>query len=222
MIRLAGVDLVPHLSGALHAPEYDCLLVADLHFEKGSNFAARGQHLPPYDTRATLAGLKAALAAFSPRRLILLGDSFHDGDAESRIHADDMEMIRAMTSVHQVIWVTGNHDMELPRGLGGTVVDGLEMGPLRLVHIPSRPDGRAEIAGHLHPVAAITQRGRRLRRRCFVGNGERLVLPAFGAYAGGLNVLAEPFAPIFPRADFTAHMIGARGVHAFPAAKLSA
>ncbi len=92
-IALGGLDFIPDLSGALYVPEFDTLIVADLHLEKASSIARRGVHLPPYDTRATLAQLALAIEASNPRRLIFLGDSFHDSDAGSRIARDDVERL---------------------------------------------------------------------------------------------------------------------------------
>jgi uncharacterized protein len=221
MIRLGGMELDPDLSGVLRVPDYDALLVADLHFEKGTSFATRGIHLPPHDTRATLDALEAVLAAHKPKKLIALGDSFHDTRAGERLDPADMARIRKLSDRCEVIWITGNHDDELPEGVGGKTTSELALGPLTLRHIPSPPDGTLEIAGHLHPVASITRHGRRVRARCFIGDEYRLVMPAFGAFTGGLHVLSPAFAQIFPRSDFTAWMIGTRAVHAFPAAALS-
>lgn len=221
MIRLDGMELHPDLSGALHVPDYDALLVADLHFEKGSSFAARGIHLPPLDTRATLDALEAVIARHKPQKLLALGDSFHDTRAGDRLDPADMARIRNLSNLCDVIWLTGNHDSELPDGLHGTTAAELALGPVTLRHIPSSPDGTIEIAGHLHPVAAITRHGRRVRTRCFIADETRLVMPAFGAFTGGLHVLSPAFAAIFPRSDFTAWMIGSRAVHAFPAKALS-
>lgn len=221
MITLDGMALIPDLSGALYAPDYEALLVADLHFEKGSSFAARGIHLPPLDTRATLGALEAVITRHKPQKLIALGDSFHDTRAGERIDPTDMARIRALSNLCDVIWLTGNHDGELPQGVGGSTAAELALGPVILRHIPSAPDGTAEIAGHLHPVAAITRHGRRVRARCFIGDESRLVMPAFGAFTGGLHVLSPAFATIFPKPHFTAWLIGTRAVHAFPASALS-
>ena len=60
---LGRLALVPDLSGALYLPDERTLVVADLHLEKGSAYAARGVLLPPYDSAATLAALARADAA---------------------------------------------------------------------------------------------------------------------------------------------------------------
>lgn len=220
-IRLAGVELLPDLTGALYMPDDRTLIAADLHFEKGSSRRANGVHLPPYDTRSTLALLAHAVARWRPERLVLLGDSFHDEQGPKRLDAADMAGIDALGQAAEIIWITGNHDPVLDADLPGTVAHEMWLGPLVLRHEP-HPGVANEIAGHLHPVAAVQRRGRRLRRRCFASDSERLILPAFGAYAGGLSVLAEPFAPLFAGRGFTAWLIGRNAVHRVPATALLA
>ena len=220
-IQLAGVDLVPDITGALYMPDTRTLIAADLHFEKGSSRGGRGVHLPPYDTRSTLALLASAVARWRPDRLILLGDSFHDERGPGRLDGADFASIAALARATEIIWITGNHDPVLDAGLPGTVAKEIWLGPLVLRHEP-RVGAAGEIAGHLHPVAAVARRGRKLRCRCFAGDGERLILPAFGAYTGGLSVLAEPFAPLFAGRSFTAWLIGRGAIHRIPATGLLA
>jgi hypothetical protein len=219
-IEAAGAAFTADVSGALWCPDAGALVVADLHFEKGTARAARGVHLPPYDTRATLAALSSALNRYRPRRLIALGDSFHDCGGPGRLDEADLRAIRSLSDAIEVLWVTGNHDPEIPAFVGGRVVSEVALGEVVFRHEP-QPGGHAEVAGHLHPVAAVTSRGRRLRRRCFVSDGQRIVLPAFGAYTGGLNVLSEPFRALFAGRDFAVWMIGRDAVHRVPGRRLA-
>jgi DNA ligase-associated metallophosphoesterase len=186
-------------SGALWIAGERVMVVADLHFEKGSAYAARGQLLPPYDTRETLARLTAEAMRLRPRALVLLGDSFHDGRGEDRLAETDATALRALAAVTELIWVVGNHDADGPRALPGAVVADLALAGLVLVHEPAEGPRAGEVAGHLHPCAKIKLRSGSVRRRCFATDGERLVLPAFGAYAGGLNVRDQAFARLFRR-----------------------
>ena len=186
-------------SGALWLEATRTLVVADLHFEKGSAYAARGQLLPPYDTGETLRRLEAEIAATAPERLVFLGDSFHDGRALERISGGDAERLRIMARWRSLVWIVGNHDAEGPGGLPGESAETLTIGALVLRHEPRPGPQPGEVAGHLHPSARITALGRSVRRRCFVTDGERLILPAFGAYAGGLNVRDAAFADLFVR-----------------------
>ncbi len=218
-ISLGGVDFIPSLSGALYAPDFGALLVADLHLEKGTSLARRGVHLPPYDTRESLNQLSAALAEVRPARLIFLGDSFHDGNARDRIDAGDLAVLRAITSSVETVWITGNHDPAPPQDIGGSIVEEMALGPVMLRHEAGTLRAEeAEISGHLHPAATVHARGHRIRCRCFIANGQRMVMPAFGSYTGALSVRAEPFTRLFD--GFDVWMIGTKTIHRFSGSKV--
>ena len=189
--------LTPLPEGALWWQSERVLIVSDLHLEKGSAFAKRGQMLPPYDTSATLTRVEQLCAKWQPAIIVSLGDSFHDRSAELRLSEQDTERICALTSAYDWVWVEGNHDPDPPAHLGGRADKALEIGALVFRHEPT--GARGEISGHLHPVAKVSGRsGRTVRRKCFVTNGEALVMPALGAFTGGLNVLHPAFEPVFP------------------------
>jgi uncharacterized protein len=207
-ISMAGVSLVADCSGALYWPDEGLLAIADLHLEKGSSFAARGVLLPPYDTAATLAGVARLVTRYAPRTVVALGDSFHDGEGPARIAAADRATLTALQRGRDWIWIAGNHDPDRPDGLGGSFCGLLAIGALIFRHAPTGAPG--EIAGHLHPVARVSARGRSMSRRCFASDGARLVMPAFGAFAGGLNVRHRAFADVFGTLAFTAHLLGRR------------
>ncbi len=219
-IPLGGLDLIPDLSGALYVPDFNTLLVADLHLEKGSSLARRGVHLPPYDTRESLLQLRAVIEALRPRCVIFLGDSFHDGEARQRIGDDDLQLLRQLTFSQDTIWISGNHDPHPPRDVGGSVASEVSLGPLTLRHEPrALRHGEFEIAGHLHPAAAVAHRGLLLRCRCFAAGERRAVMPAFGSYTGALSVLAPPFAGLFGPSYFV-WMLGNRSIHKFPSSRV--
>ncbi len=196
-LHLRGELLTPLPEGGLWWAQERTLVVSDLHLEKGSSFATRGQMLPPYDTSATLAIVETLCTQLKPERVISLGDSFHDRKAETRLSEDDASRIRQLTSKHDWVWVEGNHDPDPPAHLGGRAAKVLKMGDIIFRHEPTGECG--EIAGHLHPCAKVLSRVRALRRRCFATDGERLIMPALGAFTGGLNVLNEAYAPCFPQ-----------------------
>ena len=204
---LGRLAVVPDLSGALYLPDERTLVVADLHLEKGSAYAARGVLLPPYDSAATLALLGAAIARYQPARVIALGDSFHDRGAEARIDDSCLASLRALQADRDWLWISGNHDPQISAAMGGTVLDELEISGVALRHEPSHAATRPEIAGHLHPAAKVRMRGRALRRRCFALSPTRCVMPAMGAYAGGLNVRDAAFRPLFGL-GLCAHILG--------------
>jgi DNA ligase-associated metallophosphoesterase len=194
-----GAEVTMRASGALWLADAGALVVADLHLEKGSAYAARGQMLPPYDTRETLARLRAEAAALAPKTVILLGDTFHDRRSEERLAGEDAAQLRELAAGRTLVWVVGNHDADGPRTLPGDTVDELNLSGLRLRHEPQGGAQPGEVAGHLHPAAKVRAPRGTLRRRCFVTDGERIVLPAFGAYAGGLNVRDAAFTGLFAR-----------------------
>ena len=207
-ITIGGVDLAVDPAGALYWPSEGLLVVADMHLEKGSSFARHGVFLPPYDTATTLARLGEVITRYQPRTVFALGDSFHDGDGPARLGADDRAKLTGLQRGRDWIWIAGNHDPDPATGIGGKLLSELSVGPLVFRHEPSPAGGEAEIAGHLHPMARINARGRSLSRRCFASDGQRVVMPAFGAYTGGLNVRAPAFAEVFATLAFTAHMLG--------------
>jgi len=217
-IDLSGHTAVLDLTGAMYLPEDDTLLVADLHFEKGSSFARRGMMLPPYDTRETLSALSDAVFRFDPRTVIALGDSFHDIGGPERLGDEERATLTQVQAGRDWIWVTGNHDRILPDSIGGQVVEEMVLGPLTLRHEPME-GAQTEIAGHLHPVGKVVMRGRSTRRRCFLTDGSRCIMPALGAYAGGLNACDAAFKPLFPK-GFTAHLIGQERIYAIAKAML--
>ncbi len=219
LVRVADEVCVLRCSGAMYVVDHDVLIVADLHFEKGSAYAARGQMLPPYDSAATLTRLEAAVAAINPRAVVLLGDSFHDRGAVPRMAAGDRARLERLAAGRDWIWLEGNHDREalIPQTpadkLPGEVVETLRLGTLRLVHEPEAGDQPGEVAGHLHPCVRVAAHGRGVRRACFITDGRRIILPAFGAFTGGLNVRDPAIAGLFASPPMAA-ALGRDRVHA--------
>jgi uncharacterized protein len=220
-VQVAGTTLLADPDGALFWPEEKILVVADLHLEKGSAFAKRGVLLPPYDTASTLARLARLVEHYAPRLLIALGDSFHDDGGPLRMSDLDRIKLKGLQRGRDWVWIAGNHDPDLPPDIGGRFADTLAIGGLTFRHQPSERESAGamdgEIAGHLHPVARVAQRGRAVSRRCFAADGRRLVMPAFGAYAGGLNVRDAAICGLFDALAFTAHMLGAQRLYAISA-----
>lgn len=196
--KLGGVAAAAHPEGALWLAEAKTLIVSDLHLEKGSSFALRGQMLPPYDTHAALMKLDALMRRLAPDIVVSLGDSFHDRGGPARMHYEDRALLQDMIGRCDWIWVEGNHDGKAAETLGGVAREDLHLGALILRHHPRAGAAPGEIAGHLHPCARVSGRGRSVRRRCFATDGARLVMPAFGAFTGGLNICDDAFAPLFP------------------------
>ena len=197
--EICGTGFLVQREGALWHEDERMLIVADLHLEKGSAFAERGRGLlPPYDTGATLALLESLIARLDPKCVVALGDSFHDSGAGARMHERDLEKLRALQNGRDWLWVKGNHDPDPPSCVSGEWHAEFRFG---------------EIAGHLHPVAKIVVRGESVRRRCVASDGMRAILPAFGVYAGGLNVRDRAFDGLFAEDSLSAWMLGATGIY---------
>ncbi len=190
-------------AGVLAWPARRLIVVADLHLEKGSAFAAgpNARFVPPYDTRETLQRLGLALRRWRPARLVALGDSFHDRGGAARLGAEDAALLGRMLEGIETLWVLGNHDPVAPVGLPGQAVPEWAEGPVTLRHQarPGPPPPGAEISGHFHPKATMATRCGGVTRPCFVTDGRRLLLPAFGAYTGGLDAADPAIAGLFPR-----------------------
>ena len=216
-VSINDVTFAADLSGALFWEDESLLVVSDLHLEKGSSFAARGVLLPPYDTAATLGRLADVVARHDPRMVIALGDSFHDCNAHERLSDADRGTLTGLQAGRDWIWISGNHDPVLPSSLGGMVATEVAIGPIAFRHEPTGAFG--EIAGHLHPKARVAARGRAMERRCFASDGERAVMPAFGAYTGGLSIRDAAFAKIFQSLEFMAHVLGDNRLHAIAASR---
>ena len=213
IIEVNGERVLLDASGAAFLPASRALVVADMHLEKGSSYARSGQLLPPYDSRATLLKLAEAAGRHRPAIIIALGDSLHDGEAEGRIGAEERGLIEALGAAADLLWIAGNHDPNPPAWAGGKVLREIALGGLTLRHEPQALFHDGEVAGHLHPCATAAKWGRSVRRRCFVSDGLRLLLPAFGAYAGGLDVREDAIAGLFA-GPYHAYMLGRARVYA--------
>ncbi len=212
-ITVNGETLLLDACGAAFAKAHSTLIFADLHLEKGSSYARGRQFLPPYDTADTLARMARAITRHKPARVIALGDSFHDGQAGERVASQDQALLESLGACTHFTWITGNHDPHPPAWLAGEVVESLRLGGLLLRHEPLDAFEPGEVAGHLHPCARVAKWGRSVRRRCFVSDGLRLILPSFGAYTGGLDVGDGAIASLFA-GSFHAYMLGTRRVYA--------
>jgi uncharacterized protein len=218
-IQVAAADcsLTLDHSGALFIQSSRLLVVSDLHLEKGTSWGRRGIFLPPYDTAVTLALLASAVDRYRPDGLIFLGDSFHDMGGPQRLREEDRHHLDVITSRQDTWWITGNHDPELAEGLCGKSCEELAAGGFLFRHVPQAVRSDAfEISGHLHPVASVSGRGRSVRRRCFAADHGRMILPAFGAYTGGLNIRDVAFKGLFDPKTFAAHVIGDKQIYSFP------
>jgi hypothetical protein len=222
----AGHELALGPTRALYWPGERALLVADLHLEKASWFAARGQMLPPYDSRDTLERLADAVKVTGARRVITLGDNFHDDAGALRLDAHCTGMLEALTRSLDWVWIIGNHDEGLaglgPKGFGGAIVPELEVGGVILRHEARAGETAPELSGHYHPKLRVNVRNRHIARPCAVlarhsSGAERMILPAFGTLTGGLDASApEIRAALSPARSIEALMPAKGRIARFP------
>lgn len=206
LIRFAGEVFAPLASGALYWPGVEALLVADLHLEKLSSFARSGQFLPPYDTGMTLAQLERDITLSGATKVFALGDSFHRDEGTRTLLDQDRKHLRRLTGSLEWVWLSGNHD-PAPHALGGVCASQLAVSGCVMRHEPRRGEPGL-IAGHLHPAARVALNGKSARRPCFVWDQDLMILPAYGASTGSLNILSSAFEGLFDRASQQVMMIG--------------
>ena len=194
-LSFAGDEWLLTTSRALYWPRERALLVADLHLEKGSFFAKHGQFVPPYDSRETLERVALAIRETGARRVITLGDNFHDSAGSTRLEDHACGMLEALTKAVDWVWITGNHDPDMEARCGGTLVEEIEVGGMILRHRAKKGETRPELSGHYHPRLQLKVHRRHIRRPCAVVSANdgpdgrpsgRMILPAFGAYTGGM------------------------------------
>ena len=171
---------------ALVWPARKALIVADLHLEKASWFAARGQMLPPYDSQATLDRMATVIQETGVKEAWCLGDNFHDVDGPNRMSAKASALLANLTQMCDWHWITGNHDEVLPPQIGGSVFEEAEVDGLILRHHAAALETRPELSGHFHPKIRASARGRGVTRACFVRGATKLIFPSFGAFTGGM------------------------------------
>jgi DNA ligase-associated metallophosphoesterase len=180
-----GITLHARPSGALYWPDACLLIVSDMHLGKSARLSAvGGAQLPPYETRETLQRLDDDIAAATTDRVICLGDSFDAPGIDAILPEEEQLWITRLQAGREWIWITGNHD-PAPVSLSGEHRATHQEGPLEFRHIAS-PGAMAEVSGHYHPKARLVVRGRRYSRPCFLIDSQRLIVPAYGAFTGGL------------------------------------
>ena len=194
--EFAGHELVLLKNNALYWPSEAALLLADLHLEKGSWYAQTGQMLPPYDSRETLERIADAVKVTGARRVITLGDNFHDDAGANRLDAYATGMLESLTRALDWVWITGNHDEEMSRAFGAELTSEMELSGVVLRHEAKAGEIRPELSGHYHPKMRLRVRNRHISRPCAVLSkrktaGDRMIAPAFGAFTGGMDAGAS-------------------------------
>jgi uncharacterized protein len=185
--RFAGHEFRICGGTALFWPARCALIVADLHLEKASWFAQRGQMLPPQDSLATLEKIATLITSTGAHEIWCLGDNFHDDDGAYRMQSQARDVLAGMTTRLDWHWITGNHDEHLPKSVGGTICAEAEVAGIFLRHQADPQDLRSEMSGHFHPKYRASGKRGGVTRACFVRSASKLILPSFGALTGGLH-----------------------------------
>ncbi len=207
-------SLIADTSGALIWPEKRTVVFSDLHLEKGSWFAKQNIPLPPYDTLDTLNRIENVINRFNPIRIISIGDSFHDDNWIVRIPKDQRDRILNLTNNYEWLWIEGNHDPSGALPLGGITIPYYFDAPLTFRHEAKKGSPIGEISGHYHPKARIRLSNKSFTSRCFITDKKRIILPAFGSFTGGLNVMDAAISTFF-KDDFKILLLGSK-VRQFP------
>ena len=220
-LHFAGQDLLLDPIGGLYWPAERLLAVADLHLEKGTAAARAGSLLPPWDTTATLDRLETLIAKHRPRTVVALGDSFHDRWGFTRMAPPDAARLLALADATDFVWVLGNHDPAPAPGLAGLSTACWSHRGLDFCHQARASHHGPELVGHHHPKATIPTRAGHVTRPCFVAGDHRLMLPALGAFTGGLDVASPAIARLFPGGGCV-HLLGRDRLFSFPLTRVAA
>jgi len=207
-LSVGSANVAAMTSGALWWAKERLLAVSDLHLGRTERQARLGGGLlPPYETEDTLNRLETVIGETSARTIVLVGDSFDDLTAAEEIADQISERLLRMAAGRKFVWVAGNHDpgsVDLP----GSNMSTYRHGDLMFRHI-AKPGAEGEISGHYHPKARFRLKGQFISRPCFLADDQRIILPAFGTYTGGLDIQNPAFDRVFP-GDCQAILTGRR------------
>ena len=202
-IKTRAGALVLDARKVAYIPATRTLLVADMHFEKGSYLQSYGgSALPALDTHDTIERLCDIAADYAPARIIALGDSFHDINAYERLQAQSAQRLNALSRGEcEMIWVLGNHDPDIPDAVTGRREDHMSDGKFLLTHHPYNAPGGLNICGHYHPKAKVKSRAGSVTAPCFAISANRIIMPSFGTFTGGLYISDPAFKAALPGLD---------------------
>lgn len=199
-INFANQEFQPQPCGGLYWPSKNILIVSDLHFEKSSHFAMKGQFLPPYDSLATLQKLNNLCEKLNPQHLIFLGDVFHDRYGYDRLNEQAKNIFDLILSRQKMIWIDGNHDKGFaPDNI--QTLDEIAIAGISFTHIATNTDF-PEISGHYHPCTSLKHKGHKIRRPCFIYNHKKMIMPAFGALTGDLDCSFTDIQNLIPNPSY--------------------
>ena len=185
-ITFAGheIDLLP--SASLFLKEYGVLVVSDLHLEKPFSFMDRSFCSLEEKTQDTLKSLEALAARFQPKKIIILGDLFHDEHSFDRISLDKMDRLYNFFKSYKIIWVDGHHR----DGFSPPDIDmRMEYAYLNLNfrHLATDKED-FEISGNYSPAVKIDNEGSSGILKCFVCDKTKFLMPSFNCNVDTMNI----------------------------------
>ncbi|MGE5514286.1 MAG: hypothetical protein ACM31D_00535 [Bacteroidota bacterium] len=202
---LNGVHLLPDLSGALICPKERLVAVSDPIGDPGARQA-------PQLAAEALKRLAAVLRQRRPATVVWLGGALPTLLAEGRLSKRDGDELTRMAGAHAWHWVAET----LPEGLPGQSAAEIKAAGLTFRHQGLASSSvLGEVSALPWPVAGSDGRV----WPCFVIDGRRMVVPAFGGRTDGTNVLAPRFLSLFRR-PFQALMLVGNRVVTRPRARL--
>jgi uncharacterized protein len=187
---------------AIFWPATETSIIADLHLGKSATFRSLGIAVPETTTSADLERLERIVVGTGSKRLIILGDLFHDRAGLQPATLSRMESWCVQRADLEIILVPGNHDRKAGRPPRNWNIREVEnewrCGPFLFSHEPVDSKDAYVLAGHVHPSFILRDRfGPNLRAPCFYF-GERCgLLPAFGSFTGTSEILPEKVGRIF-------------------------
>ena len=198
--------------GILFWLEKEIAIVSDLHLEKGSSFASTGQFIPPYDSEETLKKLLNVIDNYKVKKVILLGDTFHDKDAFHRMSSKVRFLFEELIKNYEVIFILGNHDNKMK-------IDSInfyqeyDVDNVRFIH-EAVQENINQISGHYHPVASIKVSSKKITSKCLIHTNNHIILPSFGVFTGGMNI-NDPVLKPFISQDSNIYFLTKKSIYKF-------
>lgn len=195
---LNGVHLMPDLSGALVCPKARLVAVSDPIGDPAARMA-------PQLAAEAIKRLAAVLRQRRPASVVWLGDALPNLLAAGGLAKRDGDELARLILGHDWHWVAEG----LPEGLPGTAVPELKIAGLTFRHA-GLPGSAAlgEVSALPWPVAGMDG----AVWPCFVFDGRRMIMPAFGGRRDGTNVLTPRFLQMFRRPFNALMLVGTRVV----------
>ena len=200
--KINNFTLIFDPSGSIFIPEIKALVISDLHIGKSYSFAKYGNFLPPFDIDETIEKIKYNIDYFNPKKIISLGDNFHETSTLKMINTCYVESLNKIFKNIDVFLIDGNHDNELKfkEKINANFEKSLTLDNFNFTHIQNSKilKNFFEFSGHFHPKVTIIFNKIRYSFKCFVLGENFCILPSFGTYTGGLNINSNILKKILP------------------------